>query len=96
MVLRHRSGLAASNLSGLDELHKLEYVSANAASEAVPALSIEHDLEGPMGLAFVDGAVTLQKPFGFMKNPLPQQLPGDSANIDRCDLAVIFFYLGAV
>ena len=45
----------------LNELHQLQHVAAHAAAEAIPALLVEHDVQRPVGLALVVGAIAEQR-----------------------------------
>ena len=93
--LRHAARLAASHDTTADELNKLQYVPADAAPEAVPALLVEHDVQRPVRLAAVMGAIAGQRVAGFLRDPRTEQLPGDHADIDLSDLAVIGVDIGS-
>src|ERR1035437_7520859 len=58
--LRHLPRLAPRHRAVMDELDELQHVAADTTAEAVPALLIEHDVEGTMRLAPVVRAVTEQ------------------------------------
>ena len=68
MAFRHGTGLATRHPARLDELHELEHVAAaDAAAEAIPALLVEHNMEGPVRLAAVVRTVALEQAVGFMQ-----------------------------
>jgi hypothetical protein len=71
------------------KLDQLQDVSANATTEAVPTLLVEHDVQRSLGLALVIGAVAEQISLRGLSDPPIQDLASDHTDVDRGDPPVV-------
>ena len=89
VALRHGAGLAPRYDSETDELHQLQHIAAHAAPEAVPSLLVQHDMQRPVGLALVVGAIALKKAGGLLHDPAGQKFSRHEADVDLGNQAII-------
>ncbi len=87
--LRHRARLAPRDHAVMHELDKLQYIAADTAPEAVPALLVEHDVQRPMRLAAVVGAIAEERLPRLLRDAAAEEFAGDLADIDIGDLPVV-------
>jgi hypothetical protein len=73
----------------MHELDELQNIAAHTATEAVPALLVEHDVQRAMRLAAVVGAIAVDRLARLLSNAAAEKFSGHLSDIDIGDLPVV-------